>query len=113
ISALYQLASIRLGADLILMSADDRRGSAGVFFVHYVFAHRASNWLLHATAPLDANQPELPSLAALSYPASRFEREIRDLFGITFLGHPDERPLVKHGFWPEDYYPLRKDATTP
>jgi Ni,Fe-hydrogenase III large subunit len=48
----------------------------------------------------------------LYYRASRFERETRDLFGIDFLGHPDPRPLVKHGFWPSDYHPLRKDATT-
>src|SRR5207244_6430949 len=27
--------------------------------------------------------------------------------------HPDPRPLVKHAFWPEDYYPLRKDANAP
>jgi Ni,Fe-hydrogenase III large subunit len=26
------------------------------------------------------------------------------------IEHPDPRPLVKHGFWPERYYPLRKDA---
>ena len=26
------------------------------------------------------------------------------------VGHPDPRPLVRHAFWPEDYFPLRKDA---
>jgi Ni,Fe-hydrogenase III large subunit len=44
------------------------------------------------------------------YPSSRFEREIFDLFGIRAEGHPDPRPLVRHAFWPEDYFPLRKDA---
>jgi len=52
----------------------------------------------------------VPSLASFHYPASRFEREIRDLFGIAPIGHPDPRPLAKHAFWPDDYYPLRKDA---
>ena len=99
-----------LGAELILMAADDRRSAAGAFFVHYVFAHRASDWFLHASAHLDAARPELRSLAPSYYRASRFEREIRDLFGIALSGHPDSRPLVKHGFWPDDYYPLRKDA---
>jgi Ni,Fe-hydrogenase III large subunit len=26
------------------------------------------------------------------------------------LDHPDPRPLARHGFWPQDYFPLRKDA---
>lgn len=102
-----------LGADLILMAAEDRRAISGGFFVHYLFAHRAENWLLHVSAPLAAARPELTSLAQYHYPASRFEREIRDLFGIAIPGHPDPSPLVKHAFWPADYYPLRKDARAP
>lgn len=104
------IAFRELGAELILMAADDRRSASGAFFVHYLFAHRAENWFLHASARLDGTRPELVSLAPFCYPASRFEREIRDLFGIVMAGHPDPSPLVKHGFWPGDYYPLRKDA---
>ena len=29
------------------------------------------------------------------------------------LRHPDPRPLVRHAFWPKDYFPLRKDAVPP
>jgi len=107
---LGDIACRNLGAELIFMAADDRRREAGAFFVHYLFAHRTANWFLHASTRLEAEQPELPSLAPFHYPASRFEREIRDLFGISVVGHPDPRPLVKHGFWPDHYYPLRKDA---
>jgi Ni,Fe-hydrogenase III large subunit len=49
-------------------------------------------------------------MGTFHHPASLFEREIHDLFGIVSLHHPDPRPLVRHGFWPEDYFPLRKDA---
>jgi Ni,Fe-hydrogenase III large subunit/Ni,Fe-hydrogenase III component G len=110
VNAFDAIACRTLGAELIAMAADDRRREAGAFFAHYLFAHRTANWLLHASARLEGQQPELPSLAPFHYPASRFEREIRDLFGIAITGHPDPRPLVKHGFWPESYYPLRKDA---
>jgi Ni,Fe-hydrogenase III large subunit/Ni,Fe-hydrogenase III component G len=99
-----------LGADLIVMTADDRRYASGEFCIHYLFAHRTEQWWLHASTRLDALSPELVSLAPHCYPASRFEREIRDLFGITLAGHPDPSPLVKHGFWPAGYFPLRKDA---
>ena len=100
----------RLGADLVLMAGDDRRDDAGCFQVHYLFDHKPDDWFAHVTTDVAPGSPGLVSLAQQSYPASRFEREIRDLFGITPVGHPDPRPLVRHGFWPEDYYPLRQDA---
>src|SRR5437660_10824025 len=92
------------------MVAADRRSSAQGFEVHYLFAHSRENWFVHTTVALPACDPALVSLATLHYPSSRFEREIADLFGIPAAGHPDPRPLVRHGFWPEDYFPLRKDA---
>jgi Ni,Fe-hydrogenase III large subunit/Ni,Fe-hydrogenase III component G len=111
VTTLAEIALRELGTELILMAADDRRSVSGAFFVHYLFAHRADNWFLHVSTRLDAAHPELASLAPLCYPASRFEREIRDLFGVAVPAHPDPSPLVKHGFWPNDYYPLRKDVT--
>jgi Ni,Fe-hydrogenase III large subunit/Ni,Fe-hydrogenase III component G len=101
------------GADLVLMAGDDRRDDAGGFHVHYLFDHKRDDWYIHITTGVGEGAAELVSLAQQSYPASRFEREIRDLFGITPIGHPDPRPLVRHGFWPEDYFPLRRDARTP
>jgi Ni,Fe-hydrogenase III large subunit/Ni,Fe-hydrogenase III component G len=102
-----------LGAELLLMAADDRRADAGCFRIHYLFDHKRDDWFVHVSADIAPDKPSLESLAQQSYPASRFEREIRDLFGITPAGHPDPRPLVRHGFWPAEYYPLRRDAETP
>jgi Ni,Fe-hydrogenase III large subunit/Ni,Fe-hydrogenase III component G len=110
LTGLAGVALRQLGAELILMAADDRRIDADAFYAHYLFAHRPGNWFLHASMRLDGIDPQLTSLASLCYPASRFEREMRDLFGIVVLGLPDQSPLVKHAFWPADYYPLRKDA---
>jgi len=98
------------GAELRLMVGDDRRGDLGGFAVHYLFANDAEGWFVHARALADGRRPRIASLATLHYPASRFERELRDLLGIEPRGRPDPRPLVRHAFWPEDYYPLRKDA---
>jgi Ni,Fe-hydrogenase III large subunit/Ni,Fe-hydrogenase III component G len=102
-----------LGAELWLMAAEDARRSEGCFKVHYLFAHRHENWFANVTVRTSASRPSVPSLAVLSYPASRFEREIFDLFGIQALDHPDPRPLVRHGFWPSDYFPLRWDQGVP
>ena len=57
--------------------------------------------------------PTMPSLAYLSFPASRFEREIQDLYGIRPIGHPRPRRLVRHAHWPEGWHPMRADAATP
>jgi Ni,Fe-hydrogenase III large subunit/Ni,Fe-hydrogenase III component G len=104
------LLRVDWGAELRLMVAADRRGDAGCFELYYVFANTAENWLLQAVERLPAESPRIASLATFHHPASLFEREIHDLFGIVALDHPDPRPLVRHGFWPEDYFPLRKDA---
>src|SRR3990172_570480 len=101
------------GAELSLMVANDRRADKGVFEIHYLFTNDREHWFAHATKDLPPDDPTIASLATFYYPASRFEREIKDLFGIEAVGHPDRRPLVRHAFWPEDYFPLRKDAAPP
>ncbi|HEY2996856.1 MAG TPA: NADH-quinone oxidoreductase subunit C [Methylomirabilota bacterium] len=107
---LARLLIRELRADLRLMVATDRRADRGAFEVSYLFARPREDWFVQATVAVDAAEPTIPSLATLHYPASRFEREIDDLFGIRALGHPDPRPLVRHAFWPADWFPLRKDA---
>ena len=59
---------------------------------------------------LDPDHPTVPSLAAWSFSASRFEREMADLFGIAPTGHPFLRPLVLHQHWPRAWHPMRHDA---
>ncbi|MBB5323129.1 Ni,Fe-hydrogenase III large subunit [Anoxybacillus tepidamans] len=56
--------------------------------------------------PLD---PTFPSVAVQLPAANWYEREVKDLLGLRPQGHPDPRPLVLHGDWPEDLHPLRKD----
>lgn len=63
---------------------------------------------LHVTVP--AGDPTVPTLAAVSFPASRFEREMHDLYGIVPVGHPVPRRLVRHAHWPAGWYPMRADA---
>jgi len=56
---------------------------------------------------LDSAGPAIDSLTTIWPGANYFEREIFDLFGIRFNGHPYLRRLLM----PEDWegYPLRKD----
>jgi Ni,Fe-hydrogenase III component G len=60
-----------------------------------------------------ADRPTVPSLAEVSFPASRFEREMHDLFGIEPAGHPQPARLVLHQHWPQEWHPMRADAGPP
>lgn len=38
-----------------------------------------------------------------------YEREIHEMLGVNFEGHPNMMPLILPEEWPEGVYPLRKD----
>ena len=78
--------------------------------VVYLFTAGPPDRRVELHVPLDREQPRVPTLAALSFPASRFERELADLFGIVPVGHPQPRRLVLHQHWPESWHPMRRDA---
>ncbi|MFG1704177.1 NADH-quinone oxidoreductase subunit C [Nonomuraea sp. M3C6] len=98
------------GHRLALVSA---RQEAHGFGLAYVFVAGDPDRRTELRLRLPPEQPAVPSLAHLSFPAGRFEREIRDLYGITPLGHPLPRRLVRHHHWPRGWYPMRTDAGAP
>ena len=56
---------------------------------------------------LNLPEVELPSVYPLWKSADWMEREVYDMFGITFEGHPDLRRILM----PDEFtaFPLRKD----
>ena len=71
---------------------------------------RPINQRTELTVVLPKDDAWLPTLAGLSHPAGRFEREMLDLYGITPLDHPQPRRLVRHAHWPMGWHPMRSDA---
>jgi Ni,Fe-hydrogenase III large subunit/Ni,Fe-hydrogenase III component G len=78
-----------------------------------IYLYTTSDQHIELHLPVDRHSPIVPTLAGLSYPASRFEREMHDLYGIRPDGHPQPRPLVRHRHWPKGWYPMRRDAGPP
>ena len=75
-----------------------------------IVAHLQSldhNHLLTIKTTADHDEPVVPSLTALYYGAHLQERELFDLMGIRFEGHPDLRRMFLWDGFPG--YPLRKD----
>ncbi|WP_217555602.1 NADH-quinone oxidoreductase subunit C [Streptomyces sp. GbtcB6] len=81
--------------------------------VVYLFASGPPDTRVELNVRLASDRPEVPSLAHLSFAAGRFEREMRDLFGIVPQGHPLPRRLVRHFHWPRGWYPMHADAGPP
>jgi Ni,Fe-hydrogenase III large subunit/Ni,Fe-hydrogenase III component G len=92
------------------IAAADTRADDGGFGLTYHFAPLTHRPSLTVRITLPPGETTFPSLATRSFAASRFEREIQDLFGLVPAGHPDPRRLALHQFWPADHHPLRRDA---
>ncbi|OBI18099.1 formate hydrogenase [Mycobacterium sp. E2327] len=107
--SLAETAEILLdrGFRLALMAAHD---DGGAFRVVYLFLAGWPDRRVELECVVPKDNPEIRSLAYLSFVAGRFEREIADLYGIRPLGHPKPRRLVRHAHWPEEWYPMRSAA---
>ena len=93
---------------LVDVMAIDRLCERNRFEVIYNFISLKNRTrFFYKTYCRSSSQPKIDSVTSI-WPASNwFEREIYDMYGITFLNHPDMRRI----YMPEDfkYYPLRKD----
>ncbi|GLB82044.1 formate hydrogenase HycE [Mycobacterium kiyosense] len=98
------------GFRLALVAAHD---DGAVLRVVYLLLAGQPDRRVELTLTIDAGDPAVPSLAHLSIPAGRFEREMMDLYGIAPQGHPQPRRLVSHAHWPSDWYPMRHNASAP
>jgi formate hydrogenlyase subunit 5 len=52
----------------------------------------------------------IKSITKLVPGANFHEREVADLLGVTFEGHPNQKRLILPDNWPKKLFPLRKDA---
>jgi NADH-quinone oxidoreductase subunit C len=57
----------------------------------------------------DRAQPEIDSITPIFPGAEWIEREMWEMLGINFSGHPNLKRLLLADDWPEGKYPLRQD----
>lgn len=94
---------------LVDITAVDWPGRVRRFDVVYHFLSMYQNQRIRVVA--QAREEDLvPSITAIHPSAGWFEREVFDMFGLIFSGHPDlRRILTDYGF---RGHPLRKDFPT-
>lgn len=77
------------------------------FEVIYLLHSLEKNQRVRLKARVASESPEIDSVTPVWRGADWYEREVFDLFGIVFRGHPDLRRLMMPEGW--DGHPLRKD----
>ena len=95
-----------LGARFNIASGVDTRYHIEILY-HFIIED--INLLISLRVKLPRSKPEIDSLAPHIEATNWIEREICELLGINFKGHPDLRKLLLPEEWPKGVYPLRQD----
>ena len=102
---------VKLGFDMLIdvtcVDYLNYRGATDRFGLVYVLVNTVSGERLTIRTFVNDPEPAVPSAVGLWEGANWLEREVWDLFGIRFTGHPDLRRIVL----PDEFtaHPLRKD----
>jgi Ni,Fe-hydrogenase III component G len=75
----------------------------------YHFSDDSRGQIISFRTKIEKENPEIVSIAPLFKAAQWIEREIWELLGINFVGHPNLKRLLLAEDWPEGKYPLRHD----
>ncbi|MGO9587816.1 MAG: NADH-quinone oxidoreductase subunit C [Limisphaerales bacterium] len=108
IAAVCEFAKGQLGFDyLVDISSVDNYGDDPRWTVVYQFRGLKSGNELRIETSVSEEKSEMPSVLSVWRTANWHEREIYDMMGIRFSGHPDLRRILMWEGYP--YFPLRKD----
>jgi Ni,Fe-hydrogenase III large subunit len=72
-------------------------------------AYAVKDGLAVAELLVQDSAPSYPDLSGLFPAAGRMQRALFDLLGIGASGAADTRPWLRHGAWPGEAFPLRRD----
>ena len=107
LSWLKQSKGFDLLVDITAVDYLDYPNATDRFGVVYLLTNMTTKERMIVKTAVNLPEPELPSVVHLWKGADWMEREVYDMFGITFVGHPDHRRILM----PEEFtaFPLRKD----
>ena len=101
-------AKNELGFDyLVDVSSIDNYGEDPRWTIVYEVYGLSHGQYLRFKTNVSEEKSELPTISGVWRTADWHEREIYDLMGIRFRGHPDLRRIIMWEGYP--YFPLRKD----
>jgi len=103
-----EFAKSKLGFEyLVDISSIDNYGEDPRWTMVYELRNLTNNLELRIKTDVSEEKSELPSVLGVWATANWHEREVYDMMGIRFRGHPDLRRILMWEGYP--YFPLRKD----
>ena len=96
-----------LGLRFATASGQDTPGGLEILY-HFSFDQSGEIFSVRVLIE-DKKKPEIDSIATLFSGAEWIEREMWELLGIKFIGHPNLKHLLLLDDWPKDDYPLRHE----
>jgi NADH/F420H2 dehydrogenase subunit C len=88
------------------MTAVDWPGEKKITCVYHLYSMEHGHKLV-VKCDTDREKPVIPTVSDLWRGCEWFEREVYDMFGVVFEGHPDLRRIMLTDDWVG--FPLRKD----
>jgi NADH-quinone oxidoreductase subunit C len=108
IAEICDFAKKQLGFDFLVdVSSLDQYGSDPRFTVVYHLYGYGHHCSLRIKTDVGEEKSELPTVTGIWKTADWHEREVYDMMGLRFRGHPDLRRILMWDGYP--YFPLRKD----
>jgi Ni,Fe-hydrogenase III large subunit/Ni,Fe-hydrogenase III component G len=109
-------AGVHRDALKILLDEDESTGISAITGVdlgktiELIYHVRTHGIVVTIRTEVPREDARIKSVTDLIPGANFHEREVADLFGVTFEGHPNPRRLILSDNWPKSLFPLRKDA---
>jgi len=79
------------------------------FEIYYHFSNDSSGLVINLHVILAKEKPEIESLTSIFEAANWIEREMHEILGINFVGHPNLEKLISDGNWAKGVYPYRHE----
>jgi Ni,Fe-hydrogenase III large subunit/Ni,Fe-hydrogenase III component G len=124
-----QIPTVPLGKASVQVKSDSNRDALKILFeidknagisaitgldlgetIGLMYHFRSKGALVTVRTEVPKQDPRIRTIADMLPGAVFHEREVADLFGVVFEGHPNPARLVLPEDWPDNLYPLRKDA---
>jgi formate hydrogenlyase subunit 5 len=91
---------------VIAITGIDLGKTLGVFY----HIRTSTSGIITIKVEVPKKKPQIKTISDLMPGAAFDEMEVTDLVGVVFKGHPSPGRIVLPDNWPDDVFPLRKDA---